>query len=94
MSKAYENIMQFVYSYKGTDFLEKNKEVFEENKKGLEENEKEALAKELCVKGCIRRYCAWVEIVGLELNIDDSIQNMFQIFELKVWSIFLFYLPL
>ena len=35
MSEAYEKIMEFVNSYRGTDFLEKNKEVFEENKKGL-----------------------------------------------------------
>lgn len=81
MSEAYEKIMEFVNSYRGTDFLEKNKEVFEENKKGLEENEKEALAKELCVKGGIQRYCAWVEVMELELHIDDSIQNMFLIFE-------------
>lgn len=81
MSKAYENILEFVDSYIGKDFLEKNREVFVKNQKGLDENEKKELAKQFCLMGCIERFCAFVEVTGLELHVGECVQNMFPIFE-------------
>ena len=81
MSEAYEKIMEFVDSYRGYDYLEKNTEVFAENKNVLEENEKTELARQLCLEGNLPLFCACVEVMGLELHVSESVQNMYHIYE-------------
>lgn len=80
MSKAYENILEFDDSYRGKDFLEKSREVLVKNQNGLEENEKKALAERLS-RGHLSLFCAFVEIMGLELHVSESVQYMLSNFE-------------
>lgn len=81
MSNAYEEILKFADSYRGIDYLEKNKEVFLKYREELDENEKKELAKHFCLMGSTPRFCAFVEIIGLELHLGESVQYMAAIFE-------------
>lgn len=80
MSKAYENILEYDDFYHGYDFLEKGKEVFAENKDGLSENEKTALAERFS-RGHLSLFCAYIEIMGLEIYVGESVQYMRSNFE-------------
>lgn len=83
LSKTSEDILEFVKTYRGKDAQERRRKLFAENKKLLNENEKKRLAEKISLIGDGRLFCLYVEVMGLELHVGESVQYMFPIFDVS-----------
>lgn len=83
MSKARDEIFKFSDSYRGKDFVEKNKEVFERYQAELDIDDKKEIIKAFADKGRVALFGAFIEVTNTEIAVEESVVFMKSIFEIN-----------